>query len=273
MGQARNWTPEEKQYLKDNWGSISIGTMMKKLNRSKNGIMVMKQRLGLGAFLDSGDYVTWNQLLHAIGFRSGSGYKNKSWIEKRDFPVHTKKVGSKSFRIVYIDEFWEWAERNMDMVDFSRFEENILGAEPGWVKEKRRRDSENSGKYVTTPWTPAEDRKLSRLVRQQRYTYDEISKTLRRTSGAVQRRICDLKLKDRPIKADNHTKWTDEEFLTLGELIKSGYRYELIAENLGKSAKAVRGRVYAVYLTENLDRVRQLMGHGNWGGMDVRKEK
>lgn len=273
MGQAGKWTPEEKQYLKENWGNVSIGTMMKKLGRPKNGIMAMKQRLGLGAFLDSGDYVTWNQLLHAAGSGSG-GYKNQSWIAKREFPVHTKKVGSKSFRIVYIDEFWEWAEKNMDMLDFSRMEENILGAEPEWAREKRRRDFENSGKYIKTPWTPAEDSRLSRLVRQQRHTYDELSKILRRTNGAVQKRICDLGLRDRPVKADNHTRWTDEEFLTLGELIKTGYRYELIAEKLGKSAKAVRGRVYAVYLTENLDRARQLMGHGNWGdGRPERKIK
>lgn len=39
MGQARNWTPEEKQYLSDNWGNLSVGTLMKKLNRSENALI------------------------------------------------------------------------------------------------------------------------------------------------------------------------------------------------------------------------------------------
>lgn len=34
---------------------------------------------------------------------------------------------------------------------------------------------------------------------------------------------------------------------------------------LGKSEKAVRGKVYTVYLTESADKVREYMGDGPWG--------
>lgn len=272
MGQARNWTPEEKQYLSDNWGNLSVGTLMKKLNRSENAIRVMKQRLGLGVFLESGDYVTWNQFQIAIGCgNSGSGYKMKSWVENRGFPIHKKRVGSNSFKIVYIDEFWKWAEKNMDLLDFSKFEENTLGAEPEWAKEKRKRDFEKNRKYITTPWTQTEDAKLIYLLVQQKHTYAELSKMLRRTNGAIQRRICDLGIKERPVKADNHIRWTEQELKLLGELIKAGYGYELMAEKLGKSSKAIRGRVYSMYLTENLDKARELIGTGSWG--DNRPER
>ena len=94
---------------------------------------------------------------------------------------------------------------------------------------------------------------------------------LRRTNGAIQRRLCDLGVKGRPVRADNHTRWTNEDFLKLGELIKAGYGYDLIAEELRKSSKACRGRVYQMYLTENLDKVRQIMGDGNFG--DNRPER
>ncbi len=66
-------------------------------------------------------------------------------------------------------------------------------------------------------------------------------------------------IKARPLKADNQIKWTAAEFALLDELIKEGYGYELISEKLGKSAKAVRGRVYCMYSTENLDKVRAAM--------------
>lgn len=272
MGQTRNWTLEEKQYLSDNWGSLSVGTLSKKLNRSANGIRVMAQRLGLGAFLENGDYVTWNQLQIAIGCgNSGSGYKMKSWVENRGFPIHTKRVDSDSFKIVYIDEFWIWAEKNKSLLDFSRFEENVLGAEPEWAKKKRKHDFEKKRKYIMTPWTPADDSKLIYLLKQQKYTYAELSKIIRRTSGAIQKRVCDLGIKERPVKADNHIRWTEEEFELLGELIKQGYGYELMSERLEKSSKAIRGRVYAMYLTENLDKARELIGYGTWG--DNRPER
>ena len=108
-------------------------------------------------------------------------------------------------------------------------------------------------KYTHTPWTKAEDYKLKMLLSKQIYTYHELSKKMRRTTGALQRRDCDLKIMDRPVKADNHECWTNDEFTKLGDLIKLGYGYELIAEEIGKSSKACRGRVYAMYLTENLD--------------------
>ena len=270
MRKARKWTLEEKQYLEDNWGTLSIGTIAKNLSRSRNAIEVMKNRLGLGAFLDNGDYVTMNQLLVTLGIRSG-GYKKISWIQNRNFPVHKKRVGTNSFKVVYLEEFWEWAEKNRDLLDFSKFEENILGIEPEWAKEKRRHDVQKNRKYITTPWTAAEDQKLIRLLNRQKYSYEELSRELRRTNGAIYRRIYTLGLKDRPIKADNHIKWAEEELRVIGEMIKAGNSYEAMAERIGKSTKAIRGRVYAMYLTENLDKARALIGTGSWG--DNRPER
>ena len=98
-----------------------------------------------------------------------------------------------------------------------------------------------------------------------KYSYIELSKMFNRTEGAIQRRICDLGLRARPIKANNHIKWTDEEYKQLGEMIKARYNYESMSEALGKSAKAIRGRVYDMYITENLDKVVSLIGDGSWG--------
>lgn len=266
MGQTRNWTYEEKQYLQDNWGSLSKQTIAKNLNRTVNAIEVMKNRLGLGAFLENGDYVSWNQLQIAIGLGlSSSGYKMKSWVKNRSFPLHTKRVGQCSFKIVYIEEFWKWAEKNKGLLDFSKFEEMSLGAEPEWARAKRKHDFERNSKYVSTPWTKTEDEKLRYLLRQYKYTYDELSKIMKRTNGAIQRRVCDLGIKDRPVKADNHVKWIDKDFDLLVEPIKQGYGYDLMSEKIGKSSNAIRGRVYSMYLTENLDKVRMIIGNGLWG--------
>lgn len=59
----KTWTPEELQYLEDHWGTVSIPGIAKKLGRTVNAIKVRVARMGLGGMLNSGDYVTFNQLV------------------------------------------------------------------------------------------------------------------------------------------------------------------------------------------------------------------
>lgn len=262
----KKWTKEEIEYLEDKWGTVSVKTIANNLGRTENAVVVKKTKLGLGAFLNSGDYITWNQLMAAIGVdNSGSGYKMISWVKNRWFPIHYKVVKSNRFKIVYLDEFWLWAEENRDFIDFSKMEENIIGKEPDWVKQQRKLDFEKNQKIKTTPWTQLEDEKLKRLLKEFKYSYLELSKILNRSDGAIQRRICDLRLKERPIKADNHINWTDEEFKVLVKLVKQGASYQHISDAINKSVKAIRGRVYNMYITENLDAVRKLIDNGQWG--------
>lgn len=262
----RNWSHKDESYLEEKWGTISVKGIAKKLNRTENAVVLKSQRMGLGAFLDAGDYITWNQLQTALGFgKSSSGYKMISWVKNRDFPIHTKRIRSNSFKIVFLNEFWVWAEKNQTFLDFSRFEPFALGEEPGWVQGKRRHDCEERRRIKTIAWSAAEDDKLIRLVKKQQYGVQELSKLMGRTEGAIQRRLIDHKVKDRPVKADNNVKWTADEFTLLGELIIAGKKYEQMATVIGKSAKAIRGRVYQMYLTENLDKVRSMIKSGPWG--------
>lgn len=263
MGCNRNWTKEEVQYLTDNYGEKSYQTLSRKLNRSIKAIEIKARRLKLGSFLECGDYITWNQFQGAIGNSTGCGYKTKSWIQDRNFPIHSKKVRNNSFRIVYIHEFWKWAKDNQDLLDFSKMEENILGVEPDWAKEKRKRDFEKRQKIKQTPWTKDEDERLKYLLKKQKYTYMELSRMMMRTTGAIQRRCCDLNILDRPVKAENSRKWTESEEEILIELVTKGYEYELISEKIQKSSKAIRGKIGRMYNTENLDKVRRLIEESN----------
>ncbi|MHC1722530.1 MAG: hypothetical protein AB9836_04910 [Aminipila sp.] len=265
MGLNRNWTKDEEIYLSDNWGSISLKTLAKKLNRSENAVKVKVVRMDLGAFLQAGEYITWNQFLSTIGCNCGSGYKVISWIKNKGFPVKTKRVNECSFKVVYLDDFWKWADNNRNFIDWSLIEENIFGTEPEWVKELRRVQYRKRKAYKQTPWTKAEDDYLKMLVNSFKYSYREISEKVQRTEGAIQRRLCDLKISARPLKADNHNNWIDEEIKSLEKGIKGRLPYEIIAEKINKSVKAIRGFVYRMYLTENIDKVAQLIGNGAWG--------
>lgn len=263
----KNWTKEEENYLEEKWGIVSVPSLAKKLNRTENAIVVRAQRLGLGQFLMGGEYVTFNQLTRAFNDTSAS-YKLTSWVKNRGFPVHTKRVRNNSFRVVYLHEFWKWAEENRSFLDFSKLEPYSLGEEPSWVPEQRAKDFEAFRLQRKDPWTVLEDDKLRYLLSQHKYGYAELSDILRRSAGAIQRRISDLKLKDRPVKADNHgasAAWSEQDFTILADGIRNGDSYTLIGKKIGKSEKAVRGKVYFVYLTENADKVRKMLGDHEWG--------
>lgn len=253
-------------YLQESWGTVSVPIIAENLGRSVLAVKERAGRLGLGAVLESGDYVTLNQLLIAVtGNSGGYGYKITSWVKNRGLPVHTMKVDKNSFRVVYLDEFWEWAEKNRSFIDFSKMEPLALGAEPDWVVEQRRKDFQAFAIQRKDPWTADDDSRLVALVKQHKYGYAELSEILCRSAGAIQRRLTDLGIKERPVKADNSAKWTDGDYAMLAEGIRQGDSYTFIGKRLGKSEKAIRGKVYYQYLTENADKVRAMMGDGPWG--------
>ena len=143
-----------------------------------------------------------------------------------------------------------------------------LGEEPAWVAEQRKKDFQAFAIQRKDPWTPDEDARLKMLLQQHRYGYAELSDILRRSAGAIQRRCIDLGLKERPVKADNHgssAAWTQTDFDVLADGIRKGDSYTAIGKVIGKSEKAIRGKVYFVYLTENQDKVRAMLQDQPWG--------
>lgn len=264
--QKMNWTPEETDYLCERWGNVSIDSIANHLCRTRTAVSQKAVKLGLGEFLQSGDkYITKHELFSTIGCKGGSGYKNISWIKNRGLKTHKIKRLNKTFEVIYIDEFWKWAFYNRTFLDFSNFEKFSLGPEPKWVDEKRRWDKRQSQNYIKTPWTKLEDERLKNALKKCKYGYNELSKMFHRTEGAIQRRICDLGIKERPIKADNHNKWSTDDYFNLSELIKQGATYEFMSDIIGRSAKAIRGKIFDMYLTERLDIVRIYIGNGKWG--------
>lgn len=277
MGAARNWTQAEYAQLAEEWGQYSIPTLAKRMNRSETAIKIKASRLGLGAHRSASEFISFNELIKIIGMSRGTNGSNYSWsyqkLKEAGLKIHLHKVQNNSFRMVDIAEFWKFAEKNRHLFDFSRLEENALGKEPAWVKVKRTEDYKRT--FAVKPhnfkWTEAEDKELLRLLRAYRYTYPEIAAKLRRSEGAIQRRVNDLGIKERPLKADNHTPWTDKQLQTLGRMMKAGSNYETMSGAIGKSTKAIRGKVFTVYLTENLDKACKLMGDGEFG--DNRPER
>lgn len=120
-GGKKNWSAEDEAYLMDKWGAVSIPAIAKHLERTVTAVKVRAARLGLGPVLMGGPYVTFNQLMLTLTDNSQSySYQMVSWVKNRGMPIHTKRVDRCTWRIVYLDEFWEWAEKHRSFIDFSK---------------------------------------------------------------------------------------------------------------------------------------------------------
>lgn len=248
MGSKPNWKPEEIEKLEDMWGKASMPYISKILNRSVAAIKLKASRMQLGPHLQGGKEISFLELLRALGKAGNYSYCRTSW-EYHEFPMRYKKVEKCKFAVVDIDDFWKWAKKHKWLLDFSKFETNALGKEPDWVPIKRRADI-MAAKYKTTPWTKTEDNHLISLLNAYQYGYREISIKLCRTEGAIKRRMLDLNLKQRPIKADNTIPWTMPEIEKVFSMVEDGYKPHVIAEYVNRSALAIRGLLERTFENE-----------------------
>lgn len=239
----KQWTEKEEAYLQDKWGTVSIKGLAKSLGRSENAVVVRAQRLGCGAHLAGDTRISLHQLMLAIygGVNMGSYTSNR--LIREGLPVKWHIVKNNRFRVIDIDDFWKWAEKNKSILDFSRFEKYTLGAEPEWVDIKRKADFKKLQKHGehNAAWTSAEDNRLRYLLDKGTYTYTDLARELRHSEGAVKRRILDLKIDKRPVRVPSR-KWTEEEIETLCKMVDQGYDFTLIAEKLKRTALATRGK-------------------------------
>ncbi|UQD52329.1 hypothetical protein C0971_10125 [Bacillus methanolicus] len=244
MTARRKWTDEEVKFLETRWGSMSIKNIAARLGRSIPSVKNKAQRLGLIDPRLSFDGITINQLAQAINV---SHSQIRRWIKYYDFPAKWKVFASEAkVRVVRYEDFWKWAEQNKQMIDFSRIEPYVLGPEPDWVKAKRDADFIKKRKIKKNnydPWTEEEDNILKGMLNAYKYTYPEIAQRLNRSEAGIKRRIQELGLKARPVRLNNHVKYTPEEVKLIEELIDKGHCLEDIASRINKSALGVRGKL------------------------------
>ncbi|HDK7138900.1 TPA: hypothetical protein PTV74_001412 [Clostridium botulinum] len=241
----RDYTKEELIYLEEKWGAKSVKAIARKLNRSEWAVRMKAYKMGLGDPKLSIDGITINQLSKAIGVHYQSIMRN--WVEQYGFPVKNKVLINESITYATQNDFWEWAKDNKNLIDFSRIEENILGKEPQWAKEKRRIDIlANNKSRNKRPWTDSEIEKLISLLKTYNFTYADIAERLGRSQSAVKRKIYDLKIPYRPVPKRRGVFWTKDQKVKLKELYDKGYTPTLISKTIGKSEFSIYEKLRAM---------------------------
>lgn len=238
---CKRWTYKEIKYLTENYGNVSVRHIAKKLNRSINAILLKKNRLKIGKFTDNANnYITLFKLRTIL--KIDESYLKK--LLKHKFPLDRIKNINNYTKIIYIDKLLKWLNtgNNKHLVNFANCEKgDIYAIEPEWFEDKRKSDKLLS-KYNTTKWTEEENKKLICLLKQYRYSYTDLSKILNRYETAIKKQITQLKIKERPLIANKHIKWTYEQIETVKNMYKKGYHPIIIREFLkNKSQLAING--------------------------------
>lgn len=251
--QCRRWTPEEDAYLEDRWGTTPVMVMAEKLGRTVTAVNMRANKLWLGPFLEAGNYVTLASLMRAIGC-SRSLCSMDLWIRK-GLPVRYKQVLKRRHKVVDLEAFWKWAEKNRSLIDFSKFEPLALGREPAWVARQRKVDGRK--RNSRRPWSIHEELQIMTMI-EHGAGFDELAKELKRTVPAVMKRCAMLGVWPEKIPHQRIT-WKDEEKEILRKGILNGDSYEIIADRLGRSTVMVTGFAQMTYGTQKLDRLRSML--------------
>lgn len=248
----KHWSLAEENYLREKWGTVKIKQIAKNLKRSVEAVKLKAGRLKLGGWREhkevEDDLISFHYFLRNIlGIESSHGWIAEK-LERNGFRFNHIKTDNNEYCCIRMPYFLKWFEQHKTVLNLATTKDGCfdygIKKEPDWIKFKRNIDK-RAAEYGphNKVWTAAEDEHLKMLLNEFKYGYREISKRLKRTEGAITRRMNDLGIKARPLKADNHNKWSEEEKAKCKEMFLQGYPAILIAEVIDRSEKAIRGHI------------------------------
>lgn len=188
----RKWTKNEEEKLASIYGTKSIYSIARILHRNPSGVLNKIKRMKLSSSNEYQGLINVTQFSKILNVHTST---INVWIKNREFP-NTRRVTTfkHSYILIDVDEFWEWAERNKDVVDFSKIQPQILLPEPEWFQVERENDKRmcRKGKRY---YTKEEDDLIWELFYEENLSYKKISQKLDRPEGSVSKRLSRLRIK------------------------------------------------------------------------------
>lgn len=221
----KRWSNEEIEYISEKYGTRSIESIAKKLNRSVISVENKIFRLGLGGSRQYREEITIKQLADNCCV---TPYRVRKWLEE-GLKFISVKTRYKTYKLIKIDDFWDFAYKRRNEIDFTRIELNIFGKEPEWMKETRRIGKKDKFRKPYEEW---EINILKRLYKVN--TVKELSKMLDRSEASVTSQLRKLGLRKIVM-----LKWQEEEIELLKKLRGKGLTFGEIGTEMGRPAGSV----------------------------------
>lgn len=188
------WTTEEINFLKEWVGIYSVEGIANRLQRTPKGVLSKLNRLGITNMREVTGTMSLLQLARAVGV---SRSVITRWIQLYGLPAKKKnyyyyKTRKIEHYSIYPDEFWKWAEKNKDKINFANVKRYAILPEPEWFEAELRKDAAQIAKKHHRSWNELDDKRLLQM-REKGLTAREIGEQLGRTARAVQARIARLR--------------------------------------------------------------------------------
>jgi predicted transcriptional regulator len=186
----KKWSEEETEYLSEKWGLIKVETLEKRLKRSKATIMAKAYELGLESQRDVQGYHTISFVANACGVSDHVVRTN--WIRKLGLKTKKSTFSANNHRVRLIDaeEFWEFAYKNKNVINFHKIERGVLLPEPEWLREEIQKPKKPP--RSAQRWKEIEVKQLIDMVRLG-YDANKIAEKLGRTIGSIEHKTLYLK--------------------------------------------------------------------------------
>ncbi|MFP7472518.1 DNA-binding protein [Niallia taxi] len=179
------WRAEEIKLLQTLVGQKSVTAIAKELGRTPGAVSNKLSRLGLGATRKQTGMLTARELANKLGVTTKTVVSWEAYGLKTVTRVTRYK---KQFILIKMKNFWEWAEQNKSLIDFTKLSKKDFSTLPEWVSGNIKA-SRTSVRY--RHWTTSELKKLHVLI-EKGLTYKQISKLLNRSESSVEKRYSRL---------------------------------------------------------------------------------
>lgn len=228
----RKWTPPEEASLAELWGSVSIETIAKKLKRTVFSLKVKAVRMNLGPMINNNDLITVSDMVDMLGISRDR--ITTTWI-KLGLKLNKKRLTkSITYYMITWDNLLTFLENNQNEWDSRNVEEYMLGSEPEWLKEKRKRDMKENPLWYRK-WT-TEEVQMAEMLFKNKKSYKEISIRLNRSEGSVATLLRNMGYSYRLPQF-----WKGSELKYLSDNYKD-MTYQEIAYKLDRTVKAVESK-------------------------------
>ena len=248
---CHRWSKADDELLASEWGSISIQKLAEKIGCTIPAVRIRAISLKLGPYLRASGLITITDLsIEIMGNKSHTSFFKKKF-EKLGLRFHKKTIHKRQVMMINIDEFWEWLKDHQSAVSLAKLEKNILGKEPDWVQEKRKKDIRLKSRQQCH-WTKREDERLRFLISKGQ-TLDEIGEELKRTAFAVSHRLDALGLSK--ARKDTKKDWTTKQEEMLKHAMLYGEGIKEAARLTGHSQEACRSKCYKLWKTASQEKL------------------
>jgi len=196
--EGRKYNQDELRLLEEMVGTHSFVYIGKQLKRSPKAVERQLTRMGLLHTKISGGWLSANEIAKALNTHFKVILR---WKDQLGFPLKNKNLRYGKAKYVSwhisVDDFWRWASKHKEVVNWTRYEPESLLPEPAWLRDMIRIQRETIPKKQKLYWTPTEEKKAWDMY-YRGIMQKDIAKSLDRSVNSVEKklkRLRDMKLR------------------------------------------------------------------------------